>query len=91
MVIFLLAVIAVGVLLLSNVGRTVLGSLLCLALIAVVLGIIAAACLAVWWAVVHWELQGTITTILTFGGYVLILLFGFRVLADRRKEKKLRT
>jgi hypothetical protein len=93
MVIFLLAVIAVGVLLLSDVGRTIIGSLLCLALIAVVLGIIAAACLVAWWAVEHWELQGAVTTILTFGAYALILLFGFRALAERRarKEKNIET
>ena len=82
MVIFLLAVIAVGVLLLSDVGRTVLGGLGSLAFIALVLGIIAAVGLVAWWAVVHWQLQETIGVALSLLACGL-LLYGFLSLGER--------
>jgi hypothetical protein len=97
MVLFLLAVIAVGVLLLSEAGRTILAAVFFLACVVLILGIIGAACLVAWWAIEHWKLQETLTLGLTLVG-CFILLSGFVAVVDRcrawwtvRKAKDIET
>lgn len=97
MVIFLLAIIAVGVLLLSDVGRAVVSGLIYLAYTFVSYTFKAAAVLALCWAVAHaLEWDGAIGMLKSF--VVLILIaFGYTLLddwldrRDVRKTKKVQT